>query len=173
MTKTKKTTKKSYNWDKLKAQFLISKYKNVSERRRNIQGTEEVPENWNFKKQTKWWAEEKAEIRKQAIQETKEEIKESYKPDIEELNSLHKDAIWLIKLTLHKMKGGKAKITLEDWNTREISDVDIGDLEKIWKIIKVEKNEPIKFTEEKLKATISQWLDEEEKTKLDTLLNNL
>lgn len=144
---TKKPTKTTYNWDKLKIQFLTSKYKTVAEWWRNTQGTEEVPENWNFKKQTKWWSEEKAEIWKQAIEESKEEVKKSYVPDIEDLNNLHKDAIGLIKLTLHKMKGGKAKITLEDWNTREISDVDIGDLEKIWKIIKVEKNEPIKFTE--------------------------
>lgn len=145
----KKNSNKRYDWNKLKKEFLSSKFQSVQEWRKARKGQEKGKLDWNFNKQTKGRAEEKAKLKAKALNEAKEEIKkemkELYKPSLEELSGMHKTVIQLIYAKLEKM--------LEEGGSMQ-------DLAKIWEILKVEKWEPTKY--EKSDQTLNHsftWIE--------------
>lgn len=159
----KKNSNKRYDWNKLKQEFLSSKFQSVQEWRkaRNKQWKGKL--DWNFNKQTKGRAEEKAKLKSKALNEAKEEIekemKELYKPSLEELAGMHKTVIQLIYAKLEKM--------LEEGGSMQ-------DLAKIWEILKVEKWEPTKYVQQDSKTTITPWAPtDEELEKIQSLLSSV
>ena len=71
----KKVWPKKYDWEALRLEFLVSPIADISERWRHKRGTAEVPQNGNFKKQTKWWLEDKKKLREEISKEALEQIK--------------------------------------------------------------------------------------------------
>lgn len=145
----KKNSSKRYDWNKLKKEFLSSKFQTVQEWRKARKGQEKGKLDWNFNKQTKGRAEEKAKLKAKALNEAKEEIKkemkELYKPSLEELAEMHQIVMQLIYAKLEKM--------LEEWGSMQ-------DLAKIWEILKIEKGEPTKY--EKSDQTLNHsftWIE--------------
>lgn len=146
----KKNSSKRYDWNKLKKEFLSSKFQSVQEWRKARDKQWKGKLDWNFNKQTKGRAQEKAKLKSKALKEAKEEIKkemkELYKPSLEELAGMHKTVIQLIYVKLEKM--------MEKWKWN------VQDLAKIWEILKVEKGEPTKY--EKSDQTLNHsftWIE--------------
>lgn len=103
----KKNNSKRYDWNKLKKEFLSSKFQTVQEWRKDKQGTKGGQWNGNFHRKTKGRAEEKSKLKEKALKEAKEEIKkemkELYKPSLEELAEMHQIVMQLIYTKLWKM----------------------------------------------------------------------
>lgn len=138
----KKNWPKKYDWEALRLEFLVSPIADISEWWRHKRGTIEAPQNGNFKKQTKWWLENKKQLReevtKQAMEELKKEMVEAYKPSAKELSEVHQAIFTLIK----------AKIRLMQWGDipwAKITNVDVRDLKALWEMVKIEKWEPTKY----------------------------
>ena len=151
-----------YDWNKLKKDFLSSKFQSVQEWRKAKDKQWKGKIDWNFNKQTKGWAEEKAKLKANALEEAKQEIKEEmkefYKPSTQELAEMHKRVIQLISDKIEKM--------LEEWGS-------MLDLAKIREILKVEKWEPTKYIQQDMKASIKQDPEptEDELKKIASLLS--
>lgn len=171
---TKKTDSKkqkiSYNREALRLEFLVSPINDLSERWRHKWGTNEAPQNGNFKKHTKGWVEEKKQLREEVVKEAMEELKkemvEAYKPTTQELSEAHQALFTLIR----------AKIRLMQWGDipwAKITDVDVRDLKALWEMVKIEKWEPTRYIQQDTTATITQEeVTPEELQKIQSLLSS-
>lgn len=137
----KRNWAKKYDWAALKLEFLVSPIADISERWRHKRGTAEAPQNGNFKKQTKWWLEDKKKLReeisKEALEQIKKEWVEVYKPDMSELSEAHKKIFTLIQATINGMMG--------ELDSEEGFFVNIKTLKALREMIKIEKGEPTKY----------------------------
>ena len=167
--KSKKNWAKKYDWAALKLEFLVSPIADISERWRHKRGTVEVPQNGNFKKQTKWWLEDKKKLReeisKEALEQIKKEWVEVYKPDMSELSEAHKKIFTLIQATINGMMG--------ELDSEEGFFVNIKTLKALREMIKIEKWEPTKYVQQDATAQISfdEDLSQDEIEKIDQLLS--
>lgn len=167
--KSKKNWAKKYDWAALKLEFLVSPIADISERWRHKRGTAEAPQNGNFKKQTKWWLEDKKKLReeisKEALEQIKKEWVEVYKPDMSELSEAHKKIFTLIQATINGMMG--------ELDSEEGFFVNIKTLKALREMIKIEKWEPTKYVQQDATAQISfdEDLSQDEIEKIDQLLS--
>lgn len=166
---TKKVWPKKYDWNALKLEYLTSPIINLSERWRHQRGTTEAPQNGNFKKQTKWWLEEKKKLReeisKEALEQIKKEWVEVYKPDMSELSEAHKKIFTLIQATINGMMG--------ELDSEEGFFVNIKTLKALREMIKIEKWEPTKYVKQdgETKVSFDDSLSQEDIEKIDQLLS--
>ena len=167
--KSKKSWLKKYDWAALKLEFLVSPIADISERWRHKRGTAEAPQNGNFKKQTKWWLEDKKKLReeisKEALEQIKKEWVEVYKPYMRELSEAHKKIFTLIQATINGMMG--------ELDSEEGFFVNIKTLKALREMIKIEKWEPTKYVQQDATAQISfdEDLSQDEIEKIDQLLS--
>ena len=167
--KSKKNWVKKYDWAALKLEFLVSPIVDISERWRHKRGTAEAPQNGNFKKQTKWWLEDKKKLREEISKEALEQIKKEWvevsKPDMSELSEAHKKIFTLIQATINGMMG--------ELDSEEGFFVNIKTLKALREMIKIEKWEPTKYVQQDATAQISfdEDLSQDEIEKIDQLLS--
>ncbi len=165
----KKNWPKKYDWEALRLEFLVSPITDISERWRHKRGTTEAPQNGNFKKQTKWWLEDKKKLReeisKEALEQIKKEWVEVYKPDMSELSEAHKKIFTLIQATINGM--------MSELDSEEGFFVNIKTLKALREMIKIEKWEPTKYVQQDATAQISfdEGLSQDEIEKIDQLLS--
>lgn len=137
----KKNWPQKYDWDALRLEFLISPIADISEWWRHKRGTTEAPQNGNFKKQTKWWIEDKKKLREEISKEAVEQIKREgvkiYKPNMRELSDAHQKIFTLIQATINGM--------MSDLDSEEGFFVNIKTLKSLREMIKIEKGEPTKY----------------------------
>ena len=165
----KKNWPKKYDWEALRLEFLVSPIADISERRRHKRGTTEAPQNGNFKKQTKWWLEEKKKLReeitKEALEQIKKEWVEVYKRDIKELSEAHQKIFSLIQATINGMMG--------ELDSEEGFFVNMKTLKALREMIKIEKWEPTKYVKQdgETKVSFDDSLSQEDIEKIDQLLS--
>lgn len=165
----KKNWPKKYDWEALRLEFLVSPIADISEWWRHKRGTTEAPQNGNFKKQTKWWLEEKKKLReeisKEALEQIKKEWVEVYKPDMSELSEAHKKIFTLIQATINGMMG--------ELDSEEGFFVNIKTLKALREMIKIEKWEPTKYVKQdgETKVSFDDSLSQEDIEKIDQLLS--
>lgn len=165
----KKNWPKKYDWEALRLEFLVSPIADISEWWRHKRGTIEAPQNGNFKKQTKWWLEDKKKLReeisKEALEQIKKEWVEVYKPDMSELSEAHKKIFTLIQATINGMMG--------ELDSEEGFFVNIKTLKALREMIKIEKWEPTKYVKQdgETKVSFDDSLSQEDIEKIDQLLS--
>jgi len=115
-----------------------------------------VKRNWFVSKNTNWRYDIKQEIKKQAVEESKERIKESMVITNEELIKMKKTAFWLIQARLNQLVL-KAPKKNKDWTFRSLEDIPTKDITDLVKTLKVELNEPTVIT--KWELTWKDWKD--------------
>ena len=165
----KKNWPKKYDWEALRLEFLVCPIADISEWWRHKRGTTEAPQNGNFKKQTKWWLEEKKKLReeisKEALEQIKKEWVEVYKPDMSELSEAHKKIFTLIQATINGM--------MRELDSEEGFFVNIKTLKALREMIKIEKWEPTKYVKQdgETKVSFDDSLSQEDIEKIDQLLS--
>ena len=165
----KKNWPKKYDWEALRLEFLVSPIADISERRRHKRGTTEAPQNGNFKKQTKWWLEDKKKLREEISKEALEQIKKEwiavYKPDMSELSEAHKKIFTLIQATINGM--------MSELGSDKGFFVDMKTLKALREMIKIEKWEPTKYVKQdgETKVSFDDSLSQEDIEKIDQLLS--
>lgn len=165
----KKNWPKKYDWEALRLEFLVSPIADISEWWRHKRGTTEAPQNGNFKKQTKWWLEDKKKLReeisKEALEQIKKEWVEVYKPDIKELSEAHQKIFSLIQATINGM--------MSELGSDKGFFVDMKTLKALREMIKIEKWEPTKYVKQdgETKVSFDDSLSQEDIEKIDQLLS--
>lgn len=161
--------KQKYNFDKIKKEFLESSYDEVKPFMQAIYHTYTS----HIKNKTKGWSDEKKMLKKDVknivIEEIKEELKEYYKPSMEELWDMHKQLVQLSKAKINTMtRTMKEKL---EWK-RIKDDVSIKDIKTLWDMVKAEKNEPTSYMRTESDTNITHnILDEEDRKMLDDLID--
>ena len=121
-----------YDWNTLKADYFKSDIIDVKGFFESIW----YSHNTHIVKNTKGWSVEKKkwkkELKQKVIEKAEEEFIETYKPDIKELWLYHQA---LMAIIAKKLKSMANKDT-------EAEDIYVADVERLWKMIKTEKNEP-------------------------------
>lgn len=113
---------------------------------------------------TSWWKDEKKKRKEWLVDKVMEvaeqEFIETYKPDIKELWKYHKLIMWIVAKKLVSM----AK------KEKDADEIYVWDVEKLWKMIKVEKNEPTAVTKTTWDIKVIP-ISEEDKEMVDKLLD--
>ncbi|MDD2870451.1 MAG: hypothetical protein PHS49_00540 [Candidatus Gracilibacteria bacterium] len=145
--------KQKYNWHKLKLEYFTSPKMEVKEFFESKYSTY----SGHIKSKTNGWRDDKNELIKkcknQAENELRDNLKEIYKPSIEELSNIYKSLMFIIRakvvnLSQNIIKDEKGNITLP-------SDLNIRELKIIWEIIRTEMGLPVKFKHSKIDFDIS------------------
>lgn len=128
--------KQKYNFDKIKLEYFLSSIKEVKEFFQCKYNTYTS----HIKLKTKWWSIEKQKmitsVRIEAQKEMEQELKELYKPTIEEISQMHKAVLTAIKWKLYHLA---QNITKDDFGNIILPDnLDLREVALIWKIIKNE-----------------------------------
>ena len=93
-------------------------------------------------KQVHGWADEKREIKRQALEKAKLEMYRNYAPDPAVLWEMHKWVITLMQASIQN----ELKKCLSIWPDGKVNGIkktaDISTLERLWKMVKSEKQEP-------------------------------
>lgn len=105
--------------------------------------------NWWSWSKTRGWAEEKLQIRTEAMEIAKENAKQKYidiyTPSQKEISEIYRSTMFAIAA---KAKSIEQKIkTMPDWTIIIPPDVNMKDLEDIWKIAKTERWESYKIAD--------------------------
>lgn len=157
--------KAKYDWEWMKAEFLWWEWLEVTDYLRYKFGANEYQRDWNISVQTQWWASEKKQMielaQKNALAKAQKELEKRYKPDMKQLWEMHKMTILLAQAWLQYL----AKESIEDWKAVKMPDM--YNVEKIWKMVKVEKEEPTEINKE------YQITEEDQKMIEDVLNDNL
>lgn len=136
--------KQKYNWDKLKLDYFSSPTMEVKDFFQYQYSTY----TGHIKQKTIWWSKEKqdfiVECRKLAEKDMKGELKELYKPTLQELSKMHEAIMHIIKSKLFSLAQKVSKD--ENGNIILPKDLNLKELKIIWEIIKAEKWEPIKIS---------------------------
>lgn len=139
LTTSVKTSR--YDWNALKLKFFASRHESI---RGFLEEEIGMKENWNSRKMTLGWSEERENFRRDIYEQAKEKLGEElsetvYAPSIVELGEMHKEIIEMLKLSLSHIKSsclsvvdGKEVIT-QTPDTQEIT--------RIWKIIRIESQQ--------------------------------
>jgi len=128
--------KQKYNFDKIQLEYFSSPIKEVKEFFQCKYHTYTS----HIKLKTKWWHIEKQKmirnVRIEAQKEMEQELRELYKPTIEELSQMHKAVLTVIKWKLYHLA---QNITKDDFGNIILpDDLDVREVALIWKIIKSE-----------------------------------
>lgn len=131
--------KQKYNFDKIKLEYFSSSIMEVKKFFHYSYNTYTS----HIKLKTKWWSIEKQDmirsVRIEAQKEMEEELKELYKPTIKELSQMHKAILTVIKWKLYHLA---QNITKDDFGNIALpDDLDVREVEIIWRIIKSELEE--------------------------------
>lgn len=153
-----------YKWnrDEIKAAYFNSP---IMELKKFLFDNYKIKRSWQVAERTAPWRKEKDELLKrahdEAIRQTEEKLIEYYKPDIKELWKMHK----LIMMVITKKIAHMAR-------AENMEQIFSSEVEKLWKMIKVEKNEPI--TVNKNIDTVQNKVEfsEEDKEKVDSLMKS-
>lgn len=126
-----------YDWHSLKAEYFKSDIIDVKGFFESIWHSHNThiiknTKGWNLEKK-KW----KKELKQKVIEEAEKEFIKTYKPDIEELGKYHKALMWIIAKKLNSM--AKKETDAED--------IFVSDVERLWKMVKTEKNEPTSISD--------------------------
>lgn len=128
--------KQKYNWDKLKLEYFSIPTMEVKEFFQYTYSTYTC----HIKQKTNGWREEKQNlirsIKIEAQKEMEQELKELYKPTIEEMSQMHKAVITVVKWKLFNLaqnikKDKFGNIILPD-------NLNMKEVEIMWKIVKQE-----------------------------------
>jgi len=149
-----------YDRETLKWQYFQSDIVNVKQWRESIGNTYSAHITVN----TKWRTEDKKARKESLVDKVMEvaeqEFIETYKPDIKELWKYHKLIMWIVAKKLVSM----AK------KEKDADDIFVWDVEKLRKMIKVEKNEPTAVTKTTWDIKVIP-ISDEDKEKVDALLD--
>ena len=143
--------KTKYDWNTLKALFYTS---DIMEAKLFFE-SQWYSYNAHIAKHTIWWREaKKARLRwlkDKVIEGAEKEFIKTYKPDIQELWKYHKILIGII---------AKKLVSLAQ-KEKDADDIFVWDIEKLWKMVKTEKNEPTVVSENNNNNTWKIWVDGE------------
>lgn len=149
-----------YDWETLKWQYFQSEILDVKGWWENIGNiyspyiTEKTKGRTEDKK--KW----KESLVDKVMEVAEQEFIETYKPDIKELWKYHKLIMWIVAKKLVSM----AK------KEKDADDIFVWDVEKLRKMIKVEKNEPTVVSKTTWDIKVIP-ISDEDKEKVDALLD--
>ncbi len=138
--------KAKYDWEWMKAEFLWWEWLEVTDYLRYKFGADEYQRDWNISVQTQWWASDKKQLiessKAKAMIQAWKELEKRYKPSMKQLWEMHKMAILLSQAWLNFI----AEECIKDWKAVKMPDM--YNVEKIWKITKIEKEEPTEINKE-------------------------
>jgi hypothetical protein len=133
---------KKIDWSARKLEFLESDFLEVAEFFRHLLGTNKLP--WNIKLKTKWWSKDKAQwlgkIREKVLEEAEKEMIKLRKPDMQKLWNIHKN--------IFNMLVEYSNQIIWKWNP-SIPKISIKELKTLREIVKTEKWEPTRVSENK------------------------
>lgn len=138
----------TYNWDKLKLEYFTSPIMEVKEFFKSSYSTY----SGHTKSKTKWWSLEKQKLiqscKNNAEKELRENLKEIYKPSVEELSQMYKAIFYIFKLKVLNLSQNITK----DENGKIIlpKDLNIRELKIIREIVRTEMGLPTKFSNSKI-----------------------
>lgn len=142
-TKSSKSTGSApkYDWDSLRMQFFTSQQKTVKGFLKEFVGIEE---NWNSRKNTLGWLEQREVFKKEAQKLADEQLKqkmaeEIYQPSLKELWEMHKATVDLIKVALMGIQ--QACVVTDKGKKKVIQIPNAQDLKRFWEMIRVEKGQ--------------------------------
>lgn len=138
-----------YDWNGLKLKFFVSKSESV---RGFLEDEQGIKENWNTRKFTNGWTEERIEFRAQAMEDAKEALKKQvadqiYTPSLKELWEMHKALLDICKMSILYIQQTYTKKN-KDWKIEVVGMPDSNDVKRFWDIVKTEKWDPTQITKE-------------------------
>lgn len=136
---------KKYDWERLKLEFMASESQDLRPWLESQIGKTQAKSGQATKK-TAGWAKEKTEflgkIQARAIRELERDQAQNWKPKMKELGLMHNTIITLYKAALNKM----FEESVDKATGKVIKMPDLWDVDRIWKVVKTEKGEPITVT---------------------------
>ena len=136
-----------YDWVDLKAKWFISPHHTVIAFLREEIWIKKY--SWWIYTKTNKWSEEKLKLKMEAKDEARDNAKkilvQMYTPTEKQLSEIHESLI----LTIHaKAVANTQKIkTMPDWTIIIPPDINMGEIDRMWNIVKTEKGEPTKISE--------------------------
>lgn len=154
----------NYDWIKIKQEFLISEYIEVYT---FLREKYELDPNSNgaVARQVRGWSDEKQELKRQWLEDAKKQIANLYIPTAEELAKMHQGVIILVKAILEKEKAECLQFDPITGQQIVIRMPNIATIERVWRIIKAEKLEPVAVSKNE------NALTKEEQDLIDELLD--
>ena len=130
-----------YDWNALKLKFFASRQESI---RGFLEEEMGMKENGNTRKQTLGWSEEREDFRLAIYEQAKDKLSENlsetvYKPSIVELGEMHKEIIDMLRVSLSHIRS--SCIQLVDGKEVITQIPDSQELSRIWKIIRIEKEQ--------------------------------
>lgn len=137
-----------YDWNALKLKFFASRHESI---RGFLEEEMGMKENWNTRKRTLGWSEEREDFRQDIYEQAKEKLSEDlseklYKPSITQLWEMHKEIIDMLKLSLSHIR--TSSISVIDGKEVITKLPDTQELSRIWKIIRIESQQAQETAEE-------------------------